>query len=315
MQATRNPYPIFLDLDGAPLDNGTIFYGVANTNPITSPIPIFWDIAGTQPASQPIGTEGGYPVRSGTPANVFANGAYSMSVYDKHGQLVYYFPDSSVNVVSGTLLGVQSFTGNGLYTPTPGTTRVLIELVGGGGSGGGASATAAGQFAAGTGGGSGAYTRAFINVTGPVSVVIGAGGAAVSGVAGGNAGGTTSFGAITAPGGGGGTTTIFSAASGMPNPVAGGLAAAAGVGGNLLQSRGNSGEHIYVSANQNPYGSRGGSGPFGGAAPLGGAGVPGVGLSALSYGAGGGGVANLSSSAAGASGPGAAGVATVYEYA
>lgn len=89
------PLPIYLDLDGDALDDGSVYYGVANANPVTSPVPVFWDLAGTQPAAQPIKVLSGYPVHFGTPANLYTNSFYSISVYNKKGRLVLYIPDSS----------------------------------------------------------------------------------------------------------------------------------------------------------------------------------------------------------------------------
>lgn len=90
MLPTRAPYPYFTDLEGDPLDDGSIYYGVANANPVTVPLPIFWDEEGLQPAAQPVKTRNGLPVRSGTPANVYTGLPYSISVYDRLGRLVYY---------------------------------------------------------------------------------------------------------------------------------------------------------------------------------------------------------------------------------
>lgn len=95
LPTTEAPFPSFFDFNGDPLDEGSIYYGVANTNPVTSPLPVYWDAAGTQPAAQPIKTLAGYPVRFGTPANVFTDQPYAISVYDKKGRLVYTSPDSS----------------------------------------------------------------------------------------------------------------------------------------------------------------------------------------------------------------------------
>lgn len=95
MLSTLVPYLTFTDLDGEPLDQGSVYYGVVNANPVTSPIAVFWDAAGTQPVAQPVKTSAGYPMRFGTPANVYAATAYSISVYDKKGRLVYTHPDSS----------------------------------------------------------------------------------------------------------------------------------------------------------------------------------------------------------------------------
>lgn len=102
MLPTTAPYQYFNDLDGLPLDEGSIYFGIANTNPVTNPIPLFWDFAGTQPAAQPIKTGAGYPLRFGTPSNVFTSSSeYSISVYDKKGRLVYTNPTSDdYNVLS-----------------------------------------------------------------------------------------------------------------------------------------------------------------------------------------------------------------------
>ena len=93
----------------------------------------------------------------------------------------------------------QDFTTSGTFTPSTkllekgGTVMVVLF---GGGSGGG------------SGAGHGAVPKVvFTKVTGPVSVVIGAGGLANTTSGAGNSGGTSSFGAITAPGAPGNTAS------------------------------------------------------------------------------------------------------------
>lgn len=95
LPSTVSPFPFYTDFNGDPLDEGSVYYGVVNANPITTPIQVYWDVAGTEPAAQPIRTINGVPVRSGTPANVFTDQVYSISVYDKKGRLIYTEPDSS----------------------------------------------------------------------------------------------------------------------------------------------------------------------------------------------------------------------------
>lgn len=41
--AIENPYPQFFDLDGQPLDSGSIYFGPANLNPATDEIDVYWD--------------------------------------------------------------------------------------------------------------------------------------------------------------------------------------------------------------------------------------------------------------------------------
>lgn len=95
MLATTAPFPQFFDADGDPLDNGELFYGTANLNPETNPVLVYWDAAGAQPAAQPISVMNGYPVRNGTPANVYVAADYSLTVRDRKGRLVYYSPNSA----------------------------------------------------------------------------------------------------------------------------------------------------------------------------------------------------------------------------
>ena len=81
----------------------------------------------------------------------------------------------------GTVITVQRFTSSGTYTPTPGTTGVIVELVGGGGSGGSCAAPPAAQGACAGGGSAGAFARARLTSGfAGVAVTVGAGGAAAA---------------------------------------------------------------------------------------------------------------------------------------
>lgn len=106
------------------------------------------------------------------------------------------------------------------YTPTAGTTYVMIEAQGSGG--GGAASDAANAAGAASGGGSGGYVRAFMAVadlgTLPVAIAIGAGGGA----------GQPDPGTI--PGGDGGVTTVGSIIE-IAGATGGGIAAAGSVDG------------------------------------------------------------------------------------
>lgn len=86
------PYPIFTERDGKPLEAGYIYVGVANLDPQTNPINVFWDKNQTQLAAQPIRTSGGYPLNNGSPARLYADTDYSIRVYDRQGTVVYHSP-------------------------------------------------------------------------------------------------------------------------------------------------------------------------------------------------------------------------------
>jgi len=97
------PYPVFYDRDGQPLDNGNIYIGVANLDPITNPLQVYYDEALTIQASQPLKTSGGYVYRNGTPTQLYVNATdFSITVNDDQNLLVYNFPQAT---------GIVSYTG------------------------------------------------------------------------------------------------------------------------------------------------------------------------------------------------------------
>ena len=105
-------------------------------------------------------------------------------------------------LASGGKLRYQEFTSSGTFTPSAALLanggQCYYELIGGGSSG------ACGTLLVACGGDSGEYKSGVITVTAPVTVTIGAGGAAVTNttVAAGNAGSPSSIGAlVTADGG------------------------------------------------------------------------------------------------------------------
>ena len=109
------PYPAFAGSDGLPLEDGYIWIGTVNLNPITNPIAAYWDSALTISAVQPIRTSGGYPVYQGTPSRIYTNGDYSIQVQNKNATVVYTslngnaFPGSAGNlVVNATGTGTQT---------------------------------------------------------------------------------------------------------------------------------------------------------------------------------------------------------------
>lgn len=145
--------------------------------------------------------------------------------------------DAIVGSTKGRLIGVQTFNSNGTYTPTAGTTSVVVEGVGGGGGSGGVPATSASQGGISASGSPGAYAKGRFT-TGFSGVAVGVGTAGAAGTSSGNggSGGTTSFGALMSIPGGGGSPFGQVGSSSTNSPA--GSAAGAPTGGNIASSVG-----------------------------------------------------------------------------
>lgn len=107
------PYPVFYDRDGQPLDNGNIYIGVANLDPVTNPLPVYYDDALTITASQPLVTSGGYVYRNGTPAQLYVDANdFSITVNDSKDLFVYSFPEATgIGVGAASVEYDPPFTG------------------------------------------------------------------------------------------------------------------------------------------------------------------------------------------------------------
>lgn len=91
-----NPFPLWLDLQGALLDAGYIYVGVAEDDPEVSPLQVYWDSAFTIPATQPLRTRGGVAVNNGAPALFFVDATdFSLRLKDSGGNLVSYAPSAA----------------------------------------------------------------------------------------------------------------------------------------------------------------------------------------------------------------------------
>ena len=106
--------------------------------------------------------------------------------------------------VAGRLINIRTFTASTTYPPTPGTTFIEVEVIGGGGAGGGCPAPATG-FASGAspGSGGGWVRKRITSGFAGTAITVGAGGVPAVAAAGGQ-GGTSSFGTVNAGGGFGG---------------------------------------------------------------------------------------------------------------
>ena len=110
------PYPAFAEADGQPLEDGYIWIGTVNLNPITNPIVAYWNSALTISAVQPIRTSGGYPVYQGTPSRIYTGSDYSIQVQDKNGTVVY--TSLNDNAFGGGSVATNA-TGDGVQTIFP----------------------------------------------------------------------------------------------------------------------------------------------------------------------------------------------------
>jgi hypothetical protein len=218
----------------------------------------------------------------------------------------------------GRLIGAPRVitAGSSVYTPTPGTTSIEVEVQGGGGAGGGLPSTAAGQNGAAAGGSAGAYARSYIT-TGfsGVTMTVGAAGAGVVAASGGN-GGTTSFGAlVSAPGGIGGGGGAGFVVGGYPTLGGPSARSAVATGGSILNRTGDAGGAPSFITVDRPLSGGGGSSHLGGGGSAQFA-LAATGLNGDGYGAGGGGAAQTQSSAVNlAGGNGTQGVIIIHEYA
>jgi hypothetical protein len=221
--------------------------------------------------------------------------------------------DSIRGTTPGRLIGVQVFTANGTYTPTPGMVTAVIESQGGGAAGAGLATPSAGNVSLGAPGTSGSYAKGRFTaaaIGASQAVTVGAGGTVASNTAGGN-GGTSSVGSwITAPGGIGGgllNNQVPGASNGN-----GGLTSAP-TGANIAQSIGTCPSLCTSISASSAQAGAGGASMFGGGgvAPV----INSNGIAAPNYGAGGSGVVGGSGSANLSGGAGKAGIVIIWEYA
>lgn len=125
----RTPFPTFTDSAGLPLNDGSVYVGVASQNPETNPIAVYWDLALTIPAAQPIKVSGGFPVRQGTPAQLFVNGDFSLTVKDKKGALIFYSPTNE-NRSAAAFVSADDSSGGTLFTTVQGFITEIVSSVG-----------------------------------------------------------------------------------------------------------------------------------------------------------------------------------------
>ena len=130
----ESPFPSFNDTDGSPLNNGYVYVGSANLNPVTDPIPVYWDAALTQPAAQPIRTINGYLSRNGSPGRIYTNFiTYSFRVTNNKGEQVFSdlnYTDPTSSAGSTYQQVITAIAGQTVFnlsrTYIPGTNNLFV---------------------------------------------------------------------------------------------------------------------------------------------------------------------------------------------
>lgn len=98
MTQVTEPFPIFYDDDGTPLENGMIYVGEANQDPRVNPIVVYTDEARTVTIAQPIRTLNGRPAYQGAPVNLYvAEAAYSIAIQNRFGTPIIGTDDASIS--------------------------------------------------------------------------------------------------------------------------------------------------------------------------------------------------------------------------
>ncbi len=96
-----NPFPLFLDRRGLPLDGGTLFIGSAGDDPEDSPVDVFLDDALTIGVTQPISVIGGMTAYEGNPVLLYiAADTYSLRTRDTTGAESLFVANAVIDNVS-----------------------------------------------------------------------------------------------------------------------------------------------------------------------------------------------------------------------
>lgn len=102
------------DVNGSPMDFGTLYIGVANQDPETNPITVYWDSALTQVATQPLSISAGAVMHNGARAAVYASAVnYSFRAKNRSGTVVDYVAASNDPVVTLTSDLASTASGKG----------------------------------------------------------------------------------------------------------------------------------------------------------------------------------------------------------
>ncbi|MFP8704346.1 carbohydrate kinase, partial [Enterobacter asburiae] len=214
----------------------------------------------------------------------------------------------------GRLLKIQVFYNSGIYNPTPGTKKVIVEMVGGGGGGAGSRSASSGQISVGGAGGAGSYAKGqFTQNFSGVQITVGAKGAGgTSSWPYASDGGTSSFGSlITAAGGSAGQPA--GPANSFPFSTVAAVVSAGANGANIIGTPGQGASTSIAVSAAVVTESPGGSSQFGAGGFI--TAFNAKGVNGSGYGSGGGPSKVNGGNAAVAGGDGSQGLVIVWEYA
>lgn len=214
----------------------------------------------------------------------------------------------------GRLLNIQTFYSSGIYNPTPGTKKVIVEMVGGGGGGAGARAAGTGQVAVGGAGGAGSYAKGLIT-SGFSGIQVTVGSKGLGGTVSDpypSAGGASSFGSlITAAGGGAGQPA--GPTNSFPFSTVAAVVSGGATGANIIGTPGEGASSSVVISSSVIVDAPGGSSHFGAGGFI--TATNANGINGSGYGSGGGPSSVTEGNAAVKGGDGAPGLVIIWEYA
>lgn len=138
--SANNPFTCYLGKDGQPIDGGFVNFGVANQDPLTVPVAVFWDPALTEAATQPIRTIGGFADNGGFAGNIYTAGDFSIRTADRNNVQQFTAPSNTfrpgsvggITLANGDILLAQAGSditmedGSNLFIGDGGGTGVTV---------------------------------------------------------------------------------------------------------------------------------------------------------------------------------------------
>lgn len=214
----------------------------------------------------------------------------------------------------GRLINVQVFYSSGIYNPTPGTKKVIVEMVGGGGGGAGSRAAPSGHTSLGGSGGAGSYLKAmYTSGFSGVQVTVGSGGngGTVSNPYASN-GSASSFGSLCSAAGGSSGEPVGPSNS-YPFATVAATVSSGHSGSGIIFATPGSGSGSSVAIDEfTRFDFPGGNSQFGSGGYVTASDAPGI--RGAGYGSGGGATVVTSGKPAVAGGKGADGIVIIWEY-